>query len=92
MFEIIVAFQELKELFNFIIFFSFLYQISHRDFAGFWEELSHKLLDFFVDDLIGNAEHFEAGTDATVNQELQFDELKPLHFVEIENIKKDFVI
>lgn len=89
MFEVIVSFQKFKKFFNFIIFFSFLYQVSHRNLACLWKKFSNKFLNLLIDNLIGNAEHFEAGANRAVNEKLEFDQLEPLHFIEIEYIEQN---
>jgi hypothetical protein len=86
-FEAIISFQKFKKIFNFIIFFSFLYQISHRNLACLWEKFSDKFFNLFIDNFVGNAEHFEAGANWAVNEKLELDQLQPLHLVEIENIE-----
>ena len=87
MFQIVVSFQKFKKILYFIILLSLLYKISHSDLAWLRKKLSNKFFDLLIDDLIGNAEHFETGADWAVNQKLELDQLEPFQLIEIEDIE-----
>jgi hypothetical protein len=74
-----------------MILLSFFNQIGHCNLACFRKKLSYKLLNFFINYLVWDAEHFEACADRTVYKKLKLNDLEPLYFIEIENIEKNFI-
>ncbi len=63
MFEIRITLKKLEKLFNFTILLAFLDQICNCDSIGFWKEFLDKLIDFLINNFIGDTKHFEAGID-----------------------------
>lgn len=82
-----ISFQQFKEISYPLILLPFLDKISNDNLGSFRKELPHKFLDILICDFIRYAEHLEARTYTTMNEELKFDYLEPFHFIEIKDIE-----
>lgn len=82
-----ISFQQFKEISYPLILLPFLDKISNDNLGSFRKELPHKFFDILICDFIRYAEHLEARTYTTMNEELKFDYLEPFHFIEIKDIE-----
>lgn len=64
-------------------------EVGHRDLGDIRQQVLHEVLDFFVDDFVGDAEYFEAGADRAVYHELELHRLQVLDLIEVKDVEKD---